>query len=745
MDRKSDKRISKRVLTSVLAVLLMAIVVFSFTACSLFTDAIKGVFSGQNSAETSEGGGTTPGTSIVTPTDEPEDSGIVTVDPPIEVSSNVVEITSSLTYDKASTTDLTIEATHANKDYNKVMGIGLVNNGDNATVRTLLQVTGSSRVQFDGNYLSSLDAGYYYFYYCVSDSSDQLYYEPFRLEITNSTAAPTDLKINYDVDCPSVYVCFHCDCGGAHTVAFDGTSYPAVAGATQVKVTATVDKAASHTATVTCAEGEHRSATVTKAAPEFGAISNGYIDFKYSFMGHKADGYIEDDKESADIFQYLIYAGEGEQSFSGYLAPSVQEKLSTQDKINAYLGAMQKMITVPWSVGFGISVSGKVATFTVSFGETSVLSSGYEDNYTYENNGKSSHHPELNARNKVTDSLPIDSKKEVSARNVKELLAVVEKGYKPVVMDETLAVYNKARDFCYTYLSDEMTAMQKLHVIYDYLAGEISYDHSALSLYMLIADIVGQGMSLPTAKATINLALDDDSNGFSVSMKSAIIAARDSAASTDDLIDKLRNKYLQRLSAFSVEGVFNDKVAVCEGISYAFMLLARIEGIECYQITGDAVQGSSQVAHAWNKVHLDGAWYCVDATWGNIHFDDKTYVTHRYFMVDDAILAKDHKEKISGMASVKDLAIGEFDYYKSVTTSSTYTLYVANDSALRAAIAYYCAGADGSDYFEIVLAPTYRPTTSDFTQAYLATGHTCSGLVRDSEGRVCLGYFNRIL
>ena len=262
---------------------------------------------------------------------------------------------------------------------------------------------------------------------------------------------------------------------------------------------------------------------------------------------------------------------------------------------------------------------------------------------------------------------------------------------------------------------------------------------------MLIADIVGQGMSLPTAKATINLALDDDSNGFSVSMKSAIIAARDSAASTDDLIDKLRNKYLQRLSAFSVEGVFNDKVAVCEGISYAFMLLARIEGIECYQITGDAVQGSSQVAHAWNKVHLDGAWYCVDATWGNIHFDDKTYVTHRYFMVDDAILAKDHKEKIAGMASVKDLAIGEFDYYKSVTTSSTYTLYVANDSALRAAIAYYCAGADGSDYFEIVLAPTYRPTTSDFTQAYLAAGHTCSGLVRDSEGRVYLGYFNRIL
>lgn len=744
MDKKSDKRISKRVLTSVLAFLLAAIVVFSFTACSLFTDAIKGVFSGENSAETSEGGSSsgstsTPGSSTVPPSDEPEDPGIVVTDPPLEVSSNVVEITSSLVYDKASTADFTIEATHAAKDYIQVMGMGLVNTGENATVRTTFQETGSSRVQFDGEYLSSLDAGYYYFYYCVSDSSDQLYYEPFRLEIKNTTAVPTDLKINYDVDCPSVYVCFRCDCGGAHTVAFDGTNYSAVAGATQVKVTTAVDKSTSHTATVTCVEGG-RNSSVVKAAPDGGASS--YLSYKYSFMGHKADGYIEDDREAADIFQYLIYAGEGEQSFLGYLAPSVQEKLSTQEKIRAYLSAMQKMITVPWSVGFGISTSGKVATFTVSFGETAILSSGYEDSYAYENNAKSSHHPELNVRNKAVDSLPIDSKKEVSARNVKELLAVVEKGYKPVVIDETLAVYNKARDFCYTYLSDEMTAMQKLHVIYDYLAGEISYDHSALNLYSLIANIAGTGMSLPAAKTAINDALNDDSNGFSDSMKSVIVAASDLAASIDDLIDKLRNKYLQRLSSFSVEGVFNDKVAVCEGISYAFMLLARIEGIECYQITGDAVQNSSQVAHAWNKVHLNGAWYCVDATWGNIHFDDKTYVTHRYFMVDDAILAKDHKEKVDGMASVKDLAIGEFDYYKSVTTSSTHTLYVANDSDLRAAIHYYCAGAEGSDYFEIVLAPTYRPTFADFKSAYLlATGRNCT-LTYNNEGRVYLGYFN---
>ena len=737
MVRKSDKTVSKRLLTLTIAILLVTVVVFSFTACSLFTDAIKSVFSGENSAEAGDSGNNNSesgGGVIANPTDEPEDPGIVETDPPIEVSSTVVEITSSLVYNKASGDDFTIEATHPGKDYNKVIGMGLVNgDGENATVRPDLQVTGSSRIQFDGEYLCTLDAGYYYFYYCVTDTHDKVYYDPFRMEITNSAAAPTDLKINYDIDFPSTYVCFHCDCGGAHTVAFDGTNYNAVAGATQVKVTTTVDKAASHTATVTCAAGEHRSATVTKAAPAEEARS--YLESAaYSYMGRIADGYLEDDDEAADAFQYLIYRGEGEPSLTAYLAPPVMEKLSDS---SGYLAALQKKIDLPWSVRFGLASTGSVATFTVTFDDTSVLSSGYQSAYTYDSSNIASHYPELNVRNKATDSLPIDAKKGVTASNAKELLAVVEKGYRPIAVDETLTLYNKARDICYTYLTDDMTAFEKLHVIYDYLAGEIKYDYSALNLFSLIGNLYGR--SLTDARALITEALADSSKGFSATMRSAIGSARDAATSTEDLIDRLRNKYLQRLSAFSIEGVFNDKIAVCEGISYAFMLLARIEGIECYQITGDAVQGSSKVAHAWNKVHLDGAWYCVDATWGNIHFDEKTFVTHRYFMVDDAVFAKDHEEKIDGAVSVKDVALGELEFYKTITTSGARTLYVANDADLRAAIAYYHDG--GSRYVEFLIAPTYTPSDSDIRQMYfLVTGQN-RAMRFSNEGRVFLAYF----
>ena len=259
-----------------------------------------------------------------------------------------------------------------------------------------------------------------------------------------------------------------------------------------------------------------------------------------------------------------------------------------------------------------------------------------------------------------------------------------------------------------------MSAMEKLHVIYDYLAGEIDYDHAALNLFTMIGHW-DQSTALATARAEIDLELSKDSNGFSDSMKAAILAARDSATDINDLIKKLKNDYLQRLGAFSIEGVFDDGVAVCEGISYAFMLLARIEGIECYQITGYATQGS-WIAHAWNKVRLEGVWYCVDATWGNVYFNEKTekYVTHRYFMVPESAFIEDHMETTRVLASgfyvpaaaVADLALGDAEYYKSVETSSTLhsTLYISNYLELQAAVSYYVAG--GSNYIEVLINPT---------------------------------------
>ena len=252
-------------------------------------------------------------------------------------------------------------------------------------------------------------------------------------------------------------------------------------------------------------------------------------------------------------------------------------------------------------------------------------------------------------------------------------------------------------------MTDEMSDVEKLHVIYDYLAGEVDYDYSALNLYYVVGNIPGK--DLVSAKKAINAALDDEANGFSDSMKAAIIAARDAATDVDDLYKRLRNDYLQRLSAFSIEGVLNDGAAVCEGISYTFMLLARIEGIECYQVTGDATNNGSKVAHAWNKVNLDGTWYCIDATWGNIFMNSKKFVTHRYFMVEEGTFSETHEEQMDGVAGVKNLATGDIEYYKNKQISEGHTLYVSNYEDMLAVVQFY-VDAD-CYYMEFMPDPDY--------------------------------------
>lgn len=744
MDPKQKKTTSKRVLTAICAFVLALTFVFILTACSAFTDAIKGLFSGESSTVKTEQGSTsetTPSTGETATGEEdsgedPENPSVVVVDPPIEVDSTVVQISSSLTYDKASNSDLTLVATHENMSYYQILGMGLINDGPNARVRVVSTSVGSSIVQLDGEHLCTLDAGSHYFYYCVSDIKG-VHYDPFRLTIVNSEAKPTAVKINYDVDCPNVYVTFHCDCGGAHTVAFDGSNYEASAGASRVRITKAVDKAASHNATVTCESG--RSTSVTKTSPDAAAFSGGYLNYLYSYMGHKADGFIEDDGEASDLLEYLAYDGT-------VLSKTVYVSSAIHSAINAnaseYLASVQAEISVPWSLHFGISYSSGNREVTFRVQDTTagdVISSGYVDERAASNLAVVNHCVAQNVREKGSE-LAIDGKKSVGVRNVKELLLAVEKGYRPVAEEETLALYNKARDFCYTYLTDEMTDVEKLHVIYDYLAGNVSYDYSALNLFSLIAEI--EEMSLSAAQDRISSDLEDASKGYSESMKAVITSARDTATSTSDLIGKLKDNYLQRLSAFSAEGVFNDGAAVCEGISYALMLLARIEGIECYQITGYATQ-SERVAHAWNKVHVNGNWYCIDATWGNIFFNDTKYVTHRYFMVDESILDADHEEMIGKLgAGVTTLAIGDVEYYKSVETATGKSLYIANNADLKAAVAYFLAGE--SNYIEVLIDPTYKPDSGDFILAFKEIkGRNCS-ITSTAEGRVFIAFFNEI-
>jgi hypothetical protein len=129
------------------------------------------------------------------------------------------------------------------------------------------------------------------------------------------------------------------------------------------------------------------------------------------------------------------------------------------------------------------------------------------------------------------------------------------------------------------------------------------------------------------------------------------------------------NPDLKNYNCFYLEGVFIDKTAVCDGISKAFSLLCRMEGIECYRVTGT----SRGVGHAWNKIVINGKVYVVDATWGDANNNNNQYLMHSYFMISDVEAIEDHTEK-----NMTVFAESGYDIYSSKANDH---LYIANNDS----------------------------------------------------------------
>ncbi len=91
-----------------------------------------------------------------------------------------------------------------------------------------------------------------------------------------------------------------------------------------------------------------------------------------------------------------------------------------------------------------------------------------------------------------------------------------------------------------------------------------------------------------------------------------------------------------------IRSVLFNHESVCAGYSRAFQLLAKKAGIECYYITGDAVEGSNTFSgfHAWNLIGLEGSYYWVDVTWDDP--EDYGDLRYRYFLVPDDLFLLDH-------------------------------------------------------------------------------------------------------
>ena len=231
--------------------------------------------------------------------------------------------------------------------------------------------------------------------------------------------------------------------------------------------------------------------------------------------------------------------------------------------------------------------------------------------------------------------LPIDSLPEYVVYNSEQLVYAVENGFKPRfgtlsatapdhaknALQSAKEVWDTARRILYSINSDGDDTVEKLSKIHDYIALNVIYDSALLQL-------------------------------------------------SESKDPQYSYSYLSGFRGFNLEGALLDGKAVCDGITKAFMLLARMEGIECIRVTG---KNADNVGHAWNKVRIGDVWYNVDVTGDDILASGILpnggiieTLAHDKFLVSDAFLvAEGYREDDYGYVD----ATGQYGYYDWVTPS----------------------------------------------------------------------------
>lgn len=158
-------------------------------------------------------------------------------------------------------------------------------------------------------------------------------------------------------------------------------------------------------------------------------------------------------------------------------------------------------------------------------------------------------------------------------------------------------------------------------------------------------------------------------------------------------------------TSFSLEGVLNDGLSVCDGYSKTYSLLCNMEGLDCVRIAGGIdSNGNGRVdsyegLHAWNKVKVNGNWYVVDITWsvidtkandfnqdGATKYNSNEFLNHAYFLVSD-------DDIIEHIASDTELntqlkSPNNYFYYYNETYNGVNNLVIKNQNDLDTLIAW---------------------------------------------------------
>ena len=313
-------------------------------------------------------------------------------------------------------------------------------------------------------------------------------------------------------------------------------------------------------------------------------------------LDYTPSGSVSSHDELQLLFDYLIFT-----RTTSYTVKLDYTFMSAEDEIGVLSDNCQ--IKDNYSVRTSYVPLTKKLTLDISYQEKNTTSS--TPSYTQVVNKVC--HSAPNTRDKNAKLYIDDVTKTFRVTDSDQLFYVLEHGYRPIIDDGALnALYNKMKDVLREIIDDKMNDYEKATAIYEWLINYVTYDG-----------------------VTFNKVVNGNSD-------------------------------VSKYHCFYLEGVFNEKLAVCDGISKAYTCLCSMEGIPCVQVTG--VSKLTNVNHAWNKVLVDNNWFIVDATsGGTVVSESFEVVNHGFLLINQT---KYDNYYIEDKDNYEFSAIGVYDYYK---------------------------------------------------------------------------------
>ncbi len=454
---------------------------------------------------------------------------------------------------------------------------------------------------------------------------------------------PYDVQLDADNYYPNIYITWKDNILTAtkHQVSINGQVYssdthPMLFNDNVFNATGLINKGNTYQVTTFVGEDSQASEPKTMYVDVSNATEQKYLTKYYEFLGKEHNYYMTSKEEFKDFMWYFIMHYD-EFKFSttkGYeefketkVCLNFEGKVpdNVNELIREVTGKFPEALNISFATaqmgsGFEYWILLRLNMATQPTNKTpSVSYSEYVGNVGHYGYGRATDYDGFKI-NQIT--------KTATMSTTIEMYMAMERGYRPVPVVDSNAerIYNKAKAVLRTIIDDNMDDFEKVHAIYDWLSNNVVYDHE-------LAD-----------EATGSGAID--------------------------------NITITGNNSFYAEGVFDDGVAVCNGIAIAFDIMCRIEGIECYKIVGK----SGKVGHAWNKLKIGDYWYICDATWASTGYSNK----QEKHMEEYLFMTTPSSGPLSGGEHCQDNRNIAGDYYAGDANYNVYanTWYITADGEI---------------------------------------------------------------